>query len=68
MAYMKNLHIRLHNEKPVICENCKEETLHVLSEEGIMWCSNCGHTNMIDYDELTYEQDDYIHNIQGREK
>lgn len=41
MAYMKNLYIRLHNEKPVMCEKCGKETLHVLSEEGIMWCSNC---------------------------
>lgn len=42
MGKMKELFIDLMNTEPTICEKCGRKTLHILSEEGIAWCENCG--------------------------
>lgn len=33
---------------PVICVKCNHKKLYVLSEEGVLWCANCGHTKTVD--------------------
>lgn len=69
MGYMKHLAIKISNMKPVKCECCGNQSLYVLEEEGVMYCGWCDFFGTVDdYNEKLYKMDDYIHNLQGREK